>query len=48
MLAQLSGFEIFYGSFTFASVIISTILGLLIALKYRKYKQIDLILVGIT
>jgi len=48
MLAQLSGFEIFYGSFTIASVIISTILGLLIALKYRKYKQIDLILVGIT
>jgi hypothetical protein len=48
MLAQLSGFEIFYGSFTFVSVIISTILGLFIMLRYRKYKQVDLLLVGIT
>ncbi len=48
MLAQLTGFEIFYGSFTFASVIISTILGLFIALKYKKYKQVQLLLVGIT
>jgi len=48
MLAQLSAFEIFYGSFTFASVIISTILGLFIALKYREHKRIELLLVGIT
>ncbi|MFW9971383.1 MAG: hypothetical protein ACFFDF_14410 [Candidatus Odinarchaeota archaeon] len=48
MLAQLTGFEIFYGSFTFASVIISTILGLFIILKYQKYKKLELLLVGIT
>lgn len=48
MLAQLTGFEIFYGSFTLASVIISTILGLFIALKYKTYKKIELLLVGIT
>ena len=48
MLAQLSAFEIFYGSFTFASVIISTILGFFIALKYREHKRVELILVGIT
>lgn len=48
MLAQLSAFEIFYGSFTFASVVISTILGLFIALKYREHKKIELLLVGIT
>ena len=48
MLAQLSAFEIFYGSFTFASVIISTILGLFIALKYVKHRKVELLLVGIT
>jgi hypothetical protein len=48
MLAQLSAFEIFYGSFTFASVVISTILGLFISLKYREHKKIELLLVGIT
>ncbi|MFX0003580.1 MAG: hypothetical protein ACFFAA_09810 [Promethearchaeota archaeon] len=48
MLAQLTGFEIFYGSFTFASVVISTILGLLITLKYKKYKKFELLLVGFT
>lgn len=48
MLAQLTGFEIFYGSFTIASVIISTFLGLIITLKYFKYKQIELLLVGLT
>ena len=48
MMAQLTTFEIFYGSFTFASVIISTILGLLIMLKYFKHKQVELLLVGIT
>lgn len=48
MLAQLSPFEIFYGSFTLASVVISTILGLFIALKYRKHKKIEHLLVGIT
>jgi hypothetical protein len=44
----LTAFEIFYGSFTFTSVIISTILGLFIALKYREHKKIELLLVGIT
>ena len=48
MLAQLTAFEIFYGSFTLISVIISTILGLFITLKYFKFKQIELLLVGIT
>jgi hypothetical protein len=48
MLAQLTAFEIFYGSFTFASVIISTILGLFIALKYREHKRVEILLVGIT
>ncbi|MFX1418667.1 MAG: hypothetical protein ACFE9N_07090 [Promethearchaeota archaeon] len=48
MIAQLTGFEIFYGSFTLISVVISTILGLLIVVKYRKYKTIELLLVGIT
>lgn len=48
MLAQLSAFEIFYGSFTLASVIISTILGLFIVLKYREHKRVELLLVGIT
>ncbi|MFX1315007.1 MAG: hypothetical protein ACFE9T_04030 [Promethearchaeota archaeon] len=40
--------EIFYGSFTLASVIISTILGFFITLKFIKYKKIELLLVGIT
>ncbi|MFX1377109.1 MAG: hypothetical protein ACFFA0_14985 [Promethearchaeota archaeon] len=48
MLAQLSPFEFFYGSFTFASVIISFILGLFIALKYIKHKRVELLLVGIS
>jgi len=48
MLAQLSAFEIFYGSFTIASVIISTILGLFIALKFIKHRKVELLLVGIT
>ncbi|MFW9866497.1 MAG: hypothetical protein ACFFEN_10420 [Candidatus Thorarchaeota archaeon] len=48
MLLQLSPFEIFYGSFTFVSVIISTILGLFIALKYVKQRKVELLLVGIT
>ncbi|MHA2181578.1 MAG: hypothetical protein ACXAAH_09160 [Promethearchaeota archaeon] len=45
---SLTAFEIFYGSFTFTSVVISTILGLFIALKYREHKKIELLLVGIT
>ncbi|MFX1500735.1 MAG: hypothetical protein ACFFDH_07200 [Promethearchaeota archaeon] len=48
MIAQLTTFELFYGSFTFASVIISTILGLFIAFKYFKHRQVELLLVGIT
>jgi len=45
---ELTPLEIFYGSFTLVSVIISTILGILIALKYKKYRKIDYLAVGIT
>lgn len=44
----LTPFEIFYGSFTLLSVVISTILGILIALKYKKYGKVDYLAVGIT
>ncbi|MHA2288156.1 MAG: hypothetical protein ACXABG_05165 [Promethearchaeota archaeon] len=44
----LTPLEIFYGSFTLLSVIISTILGILIALKYKKYRKPDYLAVGIT
>ena len=44
----LTPFEIFYGSFTLLSVIISTVLGILIALKYKKYGKVDYLAVGIT
>lgn len=45
---SLTPLEVFYGSFTFLSFIISTILGLLIALKYRRYRKIEFLAVGIT
>lgn len=48
MIAQLSALEIFNGAFTFTSVVISTILGLIIAFKYVKIKRVELLLVGIT
>ncbi|MFX1323271.1 MAG: hypothetical protein ACFFAQ_16680 [Promethearchaeota archaeon] len=48
MAVELTALEIFYGVFTFASVIISTILGIFIALKFIKYKKVELLLVGIT
>jgi len=44
----LTPFEMFYGSFTLLSVAISTILGILIALKYKKYGKVDYLAVGIT
>ena len=44
----LTPLEVFYGSFTLLSVVISTILGILIALKYRKYGKADYLAVGIT
>lgn len=44
----LTPLEFFYGSFTLLSVIISTILGILIALKYRKYGKVDYLAVGVT
>ncbi len=45
---SLTPLEIFYGSFTLASFIISTILGLLIALKYKRYGKVEYLAVGIT
>ena len=45
---SLTPLEIFYGSFTFVSFIISTILGFLIALKYRKYGKAEYLAVGVT
>ncbi|MFX0041727.1 MAG: hypothetical protein ACFE8L_02340 [Candidatus Hodarchaeota archaeon] len=45
---MVSPLESFYGAFTFASVVISTILGMFIALKFIKYKKVELLLVGIT
>lgn len=44
----LTPIEIFYGSFTLLSVIVSTILGILITLKYREYRKVDYLAVGIT
>ncbi len=44
----LSPLQTLQGAFTLIFVIISFILGLIIILRYRKYKQIELILVGLT
>jgi len=48
MAITLTPFEALYGAMTFIAVIISVILGILIALKYLKFKKIDFILVGLT
>ena len=48
MAITLTPFEILYGALTFIAVIISVLLGILIAFKYLKYKKIDFILVGLT
>lgn len=48
MAITLTPFEILYGALTFFAVIISVLLGILIALKYLKIKKIDYILVGLT
>jgi hypothetical protein len=47
-MVDLTPLEIFYGSFTLAFVIISTILGLFIALKYIKFRKLEFLAVGIT
>jgi len=47
-MAVLTPLEIFYGSFTLVSVVISTILGILITLKYRRYEKLEYIAVGLT
>ena len=48
MILQLTNFEFFYGFLTFLSVIISFILGIIIMLKFRKFKKVEFILVGLT
>ena len=48
MAITLTPFEFLYGALTFIAVIISVLLGILIAFKYLKYKKIDFILVGLT
>lgn len=48
MILQLSNFEFFYGILTFIAVIISIILGIIIASKYLKFKKIEFLLVGLT
>jgi hypothetical protein len=47
-MVDLTPLEIYYGSFTFAFVIISTILGLFIALKYIKFRKLEFLAVGFT
>lgn len=48
MAITLTPFEFLYGALTFIAVIISVLLGILIAFKYLKFKKIDFILVGLT
>ena len=48
MILQLSNFEFFYGTLTFIAVIISVILGIVIAWKYKKFKRKEFLLVGLT
>jgi hypothetical protein len=48
MAITLTAFQFLYGALTFIAVIISVLLGILIAFKYLKYKKIDFILVGLT
>lgn len=45
---SLTPLEFFYGSFTLVSFIVSTILGIFIALKYRRYGKVEFLAVGIT
>ncbi len=48
MILQLTNFEFFYGILTFIAVIISFILGIIIMIKYKKFKKVEFILVGLT
>ena len=48
MAIVLTAFEVLYGALTFVAVVISVLLGILIALKYFKFKKIDFLLVGLT
>jgi len=48
MILQLSDFEFFYGILTFIAVIISFILGIIIMTRYKKFKKVEFILVGLT
>ncbi|TFG02096.1 MAG: hypothetical protein EU542_05715 [Promethearchaeota archaeon] len=48
MAIVLTPFEALYGALTFIGVIISVLLGILIAFKYFKFKKIDFLLVGLT
>ncbi|TFG15960.1 MAG: hypothetical protein EU531_07805 [Promethearchaeota archaeon] len=48
MAIILSPFEVLYGAMTFIGVVISVLLGILIAFKYFKFKKIDFLLVGLT
>ena len=48
MTITLTPFEMLYGALTFIAVIISILLGILIAFKYFKFKRISFILVGLT
>ena len=48
MILQLTNFEFFYGTLTFIAVIISFILGIVIMVKYKKFKKVEFILVGLT
>jgi hypothetical protein len=48
MILQLTNFEFFYGTLTFIAVIISFILGIIIMIKYKKFKKVEFILVGLT
>ena len=47
-MVTLSPLEMFQGSLTLIAVLISFILGLIIILKYFKFKRIQLLLVGVT
>ena len=48
MTIILTPFEVLYGALTMVAVIISVLLGILIALKYFKFRKIDFLLVGST
>ena len=48
MILQLTNFGFFYGILTFIAVIISFILGIIIMARYKKFKKVEFILVGLT